>query len=62
MTVVPFSLCGRPARLLKGDVSLGTRGVACARIRYGEGEEDIVEVFNTNVLKHRNPAPQEPLN
>ncbi|KAI1190641.1 Endonuclease/exonuclease/phosphatase [Nemania serpens] len=48
-SMVPFSLCGRPATLLKGDISSGTRGVACARIRYGEGEEDIVEVFNTNM-------------
>ncbi|KAI1112465.1 Endonuclease/exonuclease/phosphatase [Nemania sp. NC0429] len=46
-SMVPFSLCGRPSRLLKGDVSLGTRGVACARIRYGEGEEDIVEMHSS---------------
>ncbi|KAI1757301.1 Endonuclease/exonuclease/phosphatase [Xylaria castorea] len=47
-SMVPFSLCGRPARLFRGDLSVGTQGVACARIRYGEGEEDVVEVFNTN--------------
>ncbi|KAI1157168.1 Endonuclease/exonuclease/phosphatase [Nemania diffusa] len=47
-SMVPFSLCGRPAGLLRGDLSMGTQGVACARIRYGEGEEDVVEVFNTN--------------
>ncbi|KAI0195956.1 Endonuclease/exonuclease/phosphatase [Astrocystis sublimbata] len=48
-SMVPFSLCGRPARLLRGDFSAGAQGIACARIRYGEGEEDVVEVFNTNV-------------
>ncbi|KAI1368648.1 Endonuclease/exonuclease/phosphatase [Xylaria arbuscula] len=45
--MVPFSFCGRPSGLLRGDV--GSQGVACARIRYGEGEEDVVEVFNTNI-------------
>ncbi|GAP85958.1 putative inositol phosphosphingolipids phospholipase C [Rosellinia necatrix] len=47
-SMVPFPLCGRPAGLLRGGVFVGTQGVACARIRYGEGEEDVVEVFNTN--------------
>ncbi|KAH8161927.1 hypothetical protein CIB48_g6316 [Xylaria polymorpha] len=47
-SMVPFSLCGRPARLVRGGLFVGTQGVACARIRYGEGEEDVVEVFNTN--------------
>ncbi len=49
--MVPFSFCGRPSGLFRGDLLVGSRGVACARIRYGEGEEDIVEVFNTNVFK-----------
>ncbi|KAI3329450.1 DNase I-like protein [Xylariaceae sp. AK1471] len=47
VTVVPFSLCGRPTGLYRGDWYVG-QGVACARIRYGEDEEDVVEVFNTN--------------
>ncbi|KAI0540766.1 Endonuclease/exonuclease/phosphatase [Xylaria digitata] len=47
-SMVPFSLCGRPSGLFRGDFFVGTQGVACARIRYGEGEEDVVEVFNTN--------------
>ncbi|KAI3342967.1 Endonuclease/exonuclease/phosphatase [Ustulina deusta] len=47
-SMVPFSFCGRPSGLFRGDLLVGSRGVACARIRYGEGEEDIVEVFNTN--------------
>jgi sphingomyelin phosphodiesterase 2 len=50
VTVVPFSLCGRPTGLFGGDWYIG-QGVACARIRYGEDEEDVVEVFNTNVFK-----------
>ncbi|KAI0432130.1 Endonuclease/exonuclease/phosphatase [Xylaria sp. FL1042] len=47
-SMVPFSFCGRPSGLLRGDLFVGSQGVACARIRYGEGEEDVVEVFNTN--------------
>ncbi|KAI0512462.1 Endonuclease/exonuclease/phosphatase [Xylaria bambusicola] len=46
--MVPFSFCGRPSGLFRGDLLVGSQGVACARIRYGEGEEDVVEVFNTN--------------
>ncbi|KAJ8125741.1 hypothetical protein O1611_g7896 [Lasiodiplodia mahajangana] len=34
-----------------------SQGVACARIRYGEGEEDVVEVFNTNT----HPSYGDPL-
>ncbi|KAI1420615.1 Endonuclease/exonuclease/phosphatase [Xylaria sp. FL1777] len=47
-SMVPFSFCGRPSGLFRGDLFVGSQGVACARIRYGEGEEDVVEVFNTN--------------
>ncbi|KAI1173861.1 Endonuclease/exonuclease/phosphatase [Nemania sp. FL0916] len=47
-SMVPFPLRGRPSGLLRGHLSMGTEGVACARIRYGDGEEDVVEVFNTN--------------
>ncbi|KAI0414829.1 Endonuclease/exonuclease/phosphatase [Xylaria grammica] len=47
-SMVPFSFCGRPSGLFRGDMFMGAQGVACARIRYGEGEEDVVEVFNTN--------------
>ncbi|KAI1127703.1 Endonuclease/exonuclease/phosphatase [Nemania abortiva] len=56
--MVPFSLCGRPAGFLRGDLSLGSQGVACARIRYGEGEEDVVEVFNTNMHPSYGDPPQ----
>ncbi|KAI0409599.1 Endonuclease/exonuclease/phosphatase [Xylaria palmicola] len=55
-SMVPFSLCGRPAGLLRGDLFMGTPGVACARIRYGEGEEDVVEIFNTNTHSSYDPS------
>ncbi|KAI0974538.1 Endonuclease/exonuclease/phosphatase [Xylaria arbuscula] len=46
-SMVTFSFCGRPSGLFRADLSVGSQGVACARIRYGEGEEDVVEVLNT---------------
>ncbi|KAI1329639.1 DNase I-like protein [Xylariaceae sp. FL0255] len=46
-SMVPFSLCGRPTAFFRGDWYVG-KGVAFARIRFGEGEKDIVEVFNTH--------------
>ncbi|KAI0486052.1 Endonuclease/exonuclease/phosphatase [Xylaria cf. heliscus] len=58
-SMVPFSLCGRPARLFRGDLFVGTQGVACARIRYGEGEEDVVEVFNTNTHTSYSDSSQD---
>ncbi|KAI1312417.1 Endonuclease/exonuclease/phosphatase [Xylaria venustula] len=45
-SMVTFSFCGRPSGLFRGDLSVGAQGVACARIRYGEGDEDVVEVLN----------------
>ncbi|KAI1341499.1 Endonuclease/exonuclease/phosphatase [Xylariaceae sp. FL0016] len=42
-----FSLNGRPTAFWRGDWYVG-KGVACARIRYGDGDKDIVEVFNTH--------------
>ncbi|KAJ2978462.1 hypothetical protein NUW58_g7486 [Xylaria curta] len=56
--LVPFSLCGRPSGLLRGNFFVGTQGVACARIRYGEGEEDVAEVFNTNTHPSYGDHPQ----
>jgi sphingomyelin phosphodiesterase 2 len=47
--VVPYSLCGQPTEPFSGGWYVG-QGVACARIRYGEDEEEIIEVFNTDVL------------
>ncbi|KAI1828481.1 DNase I-like protein [Xylaria intraflava] len=47
-SMVPFSLGAPATGLFRGGLSVETQGVACARIRYGEGEEDVVEVFNTS--------------
>ncbi|KAI2619417.1 DNase I-like protein [Hypomontagnella submonticulosa] len=42
-----YPLNGRPTAFFRGDWFVG-KGVACARIRYGTGDRDIVEVFNTH--------------
>ncbi|KAI1213898.1 DNase I-like protein [Annulohypoxylon truncatum] len=46
-SMVRYPLNGRPTAFYRGDWFVG-KGVACARIRYGPGDRDIVEVFNTH--------------
>ncbi|KAJ0121024.1 dnase i-like protein [Diaporthe amygdali] len=46
-TMVPYALNGRPTAFWRGDWYVG-KGVACARLRYGPGDRDVVEVFNTH--------------
>ncbi|KAI1101115.1 DNase I-like protein [Jackrogersella minutella] len=46
-SMVRYPLNGRPTAFFRGDWFVG-KGVACARIRYGSGDRDIVEVFNTH--------------
>ncbi|KAI1390176.1 DNase I-like protein [Hypoxylon trugodes] len=46
-TMFRYPLNGRPTAFYRGDWFVG-KGVACARIRYGSGDRDIVEVFNTH--------------
>lgn len=43
-----YPLNGRPTAFWRGDWYVG-KGVACAKIRYGPGARDVVEVFNTHV-------------
>lgn len=43
-----YPLNGRPAAFYRGDWFVG-KGVACARIRFGEGEKDVAEVFTTHL-------------
>lgn len=43
-----YPLNGRPSAFFRGDWYVG-KGVACARIRIGEGEKDVVEVFCTHL-------------
>jgi hypothetical protein len=47
-TMLPFSLNGRPTAVFRGDWYVG-KGIGCARIRYGQGPKQVIEVFNTHV-------------
>ncbi|KAL4983156.1 Endonuclease/exonuclease/phosphatase [Aspergillus falconensis] len=51
-----YPLNGRPTAFFRGDWFVG-KGVACARIRYGQGTHDVVEVFCTHLHA---PYEQEP--
>ncbi|KAH8890821.1 DNase I-like protein [Thozetella sp. PMI_491] len=46
-TMFKYPLNGRPTAFWRGDWYVG-KGVACAKIRYGPGSRDVVEVFNTH--------------
>ncbi|KAL1872092.1 phospholipase C type enzyme [Diaporthe australafricana] len=46
-SMVPYALNGRPTAFWRGDWYVG-KGVACARLRYGAGDRDVIEVFNTH--------------
>jgi sphingomyelin phosphodiesterase 2 len=52
-TMVRYPLNGRPTAFFRGDWYVG-KGVACARIRYGPGLKDIMEVFTTHVSRSTN--------
>lgn len=43
-----YPLNGRPTAFYRGDWFVG-KGVACAKIRFGAGPKDVVEVFTTHV-------------
>jgi sphingomyelin phosphodiesterase 2 len=47
-TMFRYTLNGRPTAFYRGDWFVG-KGVACAKIRYGPGPKDVLEVFNTHV-------------
>jgi sphingomyelin phosphodiesterase 2 len=47
-TMARYPLNGRPTAFFRGDWYVG-KGIACARIRYGAGLKDVVEVFTTHV-------------
>ncbi|ROT39795.1 DNase I-like protein [Sodiomyces alkalinus F11] len=46
-TMLRYPLNGRPTAFWRGDWYVG-KGIACAKIRYGPGPKDIIEVFNTH--------------
>ena len=43
-----YPLNGRPTAFWRGDWYVG-KGVACAKVRFGAGKKDVIEVFNTHV-------------
>lgn len=47
-SMVAYPLNGRPTAFFRGDWFVG-KGVACAKLRYGQGSKDVVEVFCTHV-------------
>ncbi|KAI9775713.1 MAG: phospholipase C type enzyme [Geoglossum umbratile] len=47
-SMVRYSLNGRPTAFFRGDWFVG-KGVACATLRMGPGQNDFVEVFNTHL-------------
>ena len=49
-TMHQFPLNGRPQAFYRGDWYVG-KGVACAKIRYGAGRGQVLEVFNTHVSR-----------
>ncbi|KAL2155147.1 hypothetical protein VTH82DRAFT_3823 [Thermothelomyces myriococcoides] len=46
-TMYRYPLNGRPTAFWRGDWYVG-KGVACAKIRYGSGPKQVIEVFNTH--------------
>ncbi|KAI0136596.1 Endonuclease/exonuclease/phosphatase [Xylariales sp. AK1849] len=50
-----YPLNGRPTAFFRGDWYVG-KGVACAKVRFGKGAKDILEVFNT----HTHPRYEKP--
>ncbi|KAF5125818.1 Inositol phosphosphingolipids phospholipase C [Metarhizium anisopliae] len=46
-SMFPYKLNGRPTAFWRGDWYVG-KGVATAKVRYGPGRKDIIEVFNTH--------------
>ncbi|BDD61054.1 phospholipase C type enzyme [Monascus purpureus] len=47
-SMVAYPLNGRPTAFFRGDWFVG-KGVACARIRFGPGAQDVAEVFCTHL-------------
>ncbi|KAI1779515.1 DNase I-like protein [Hypoxylon cercidicola] len=56
-TMFRYPLNGRPTAFFRGDWFVG-KGVACAKIRYGPGAGDVVEVFNTHTHAIYEHEPQ----
>ncbi|KAL7628675.1 phospholipase C type enzyme [Parahypoxylon ruwenzoriense] len=59
-TLFRYPLNGRPTAFFRGDWFVG-KGVACARIRYGSAEKDVLEVFNTHThaIYEHEPAKKD---
>lgn len=50
--MVAYPLNGRPTAFFRGDWFVG-KGVACAKIKYGQWDHDVMEVFCTHVCHPR---------
>lgn len=57
-SMVPYPLNGRPTAFWRGDWYVG-KGVACARVRFGPGPRDVVEVFNTHTHAPYESGPKD---
>lgn len=52
-----YPLNGRPTAFFRGDWYVG-KGIACAKVRYGPGYSDVIEVFTTHVCLPSLSDPQ----
>ncbi|GJN83687.1 phospholipase C type enzyme [Purpureocillium lilacinum] len=57
-SMVPYPLNGRPTAFWRGDWYVG-KGVACASVRFGPSERDVVEVFNTHTHAPYESGPND---
>jgi sphingomyelin phosphodiesterase 2 len=57
-SMVRYPLNGRPTAFFRGDWFVG-KGVAAARVRYGAGRGDVLEVFNTHTHAPYEEGPDD---
>ncbi|KAK2589547.1 phospholipase C type enzyme [Conoideocrella luteorostrata] len=57
-SMFPYTLNGRPTAFWRGDWYVG-KGVATAKVRFGPGEKDVVEVFNTHTHAPYESGPND---
>lgn len=57
-SMVRYPLNGRPTAFFRGDWFVG-KGVAAARVRFGPGRRDVIEVFNTHTHAPYESGPDD---
>ncbi|TWU77952.1 phospholipase C type enzyme [Metarhizium rileyi] len=57
-SMIPYTLNGRPTAFWRGDWYVG-KGVATAKVRFGQGRKDIIEVFNTHTHAPYESGPND---